>query len=272
MLIDWFTVVAQIVNFLILVALLKYFLYGRIIAAMDQRQEQINQRWQEAEVAKKKAEQEAASIQRKNIALDESREQLLAKIHDEVDEHRRELIGKARAEVDQLQTRWNDSLHEETDSFIRDLRALAAKEICSIARTALAELADQELEHCVVRAFIRRLYALNQDDRNEIGSHFKESGEDAILQSAFEIPVEQQNKITDVLKKQLFEHFNTRFELSEGLTCGIALQTKGHRIAWELSDFLDGLEQQILSTLEQESVRSVSIHHVKHADTEKVTA
>ena len=29
--IDWFTVIAQIVNFLILVALLRYFLYGRIM-------------------------------------------------------------------------------------------------------------------------------------------------------------------------------------------------------------------------------------------------
>ena len=41
MTIDWFTFVAQIINFLILVALLKYFLYGRLVAAMDQRQQDI---------------------------------------------------------------------------------------------------------------------------------------------------------------------------------------------------------------------------------------
>ena len=38
MLIDWFTVVAQIVNFLILVALLKRFLYGPLIRAIDARE------------------------------------------------------------------------------------------------------------------------------------------------------------------------------------------------------------------------------------------
>ncbi len=37
MLIDWFTIIAQIINFLVLVALLKYFLYGRILQAMDRR-------------------------------------------------------------------------------------------------------------------------------------------------------------------------------------------------------------------------------------------
>jgi hypothetical protein len=38
-LINWFTVIAQIVNFLILVVLLKYLLYDRIIKAMDERRQ-----------------------------------------------------------------------------------------------------------------------------------------------------------------------------------------------------------------------------------------
>ena len=38
MLIDWFTVVAQIVNFLVLVALMKHFLYGRLLRAIDERE------------------------------------------------------------------------------------------------------------------------------------------------------------------------------------------------------------------------------------------
>ncbi len=59
MLIDWFTVIAQIIDFLILVFLLKHFLYGRIINAMDQRA-RITARLDEAEAQKKEAENEAA--------------------------------------------------------------------------------------------------------------------------------------------------------------------------------------------------------------------
>ena len=39
MLIDWFTVIAQIINFLILVALLKHFLFNPIVSAMNERRE-----------------------------------------------------------------------------------------------------------------------------------------------------------------------------------------------------------------------------------------
>ena len=57
MLIDWFTVLAQIVNFLILVALMKRFLYGPLVAAIDAREQSIDTRL--AEAARK--EREAAA-------------------------------------------------------------------------------------------------------------------------------------------------------------------------------------------------------------------
>ena len=41
MLIDWFTVAAQAVNFLILVWLLKRFLYKPVLAAIDEREKRI---------------------------------------------------------------------------------------------------------------------------------------------------------------------------------------------------------------------------------------
>ena len=47
--IDWFVFLCQIVNFLILLWLLKKFLYGRIIAAMDAREAKIASTFEEAE-------------------------------------------------------------------------------------------------------------------------------------------------------------------------------------------------------------------------------
>ncbi len=49
MLINWFVVAAQIINFLILVALLKRFLYGPIVAAMTAREDKIAGRLKEAQ-------------------------------------------------------------------------------------------------------------------------------------------------------------------------------------------------------------------------------
>jgi len=62
--IDYFTIFAQIINFLVLVLLLKHFLYGRIIKAMDEREKRIESQLQEAAKKKKEADEEADSYRR----------------------------------------------------------------------------------------------------------------------------------------------------------------------------------------------------------------
>ena len=122
MLIDWFTVIAQIINFLVLIALLKRFLYDRIIKAMDQREEKIASRLAEAERNRKEAEQEAEAYQKKNRELDEKRQEMLSQAKEEVEVKRKELMKKARDEVDQVQARWREAIQREKDSFLQDLR------------------------------------------------------------------------------------------------------------------------------------------------------
>ena len=55
MLIDWFTVIAQAVNFLILVALLKHFLWGRLVRVIDEREQRVATQVAEAEKKNKTA-------------------------------------------------------------------------------------------------------------------------------------------------------------------------------------------------------------------------
>ncbi|MEZ4640979.1 MAG: hypothetical protein R2856_39490 [Caldilineaceae bacterium] len=59
MLIDWFTVIAQIINFVVLLLLLRRFLYGPIIRAMDEREHHIAEELAAAECKQQQAEQEA---------------------------------------------------------------------------------------------------------------------------------------------------------------------------------------------------------------------
>ena len=58
MLIDWFTVVAEIVNFLILLWLLKRFLYKPVLNAMDKREATIASRENEATTALQQGRQQ----------------------------------------------------------------------------------------------------------------------------------------------------------------------------------------------------------------------
>ncbi|MCF8123589.1 MAG: hypothetical protein K9K34_14360, partial [Desulfarculaceae bacterium] len=78
MLIDWFTVAAQVVNFLILVWLLKHFLYDRIIKAIDQREADIAARSEEAEAKQDAAARKESELAQRRRELEEQSGSLLA--------------------------------------------------------------------------------------------------------------------------------------------------------------------------------------------------
>ena len=251
--IDWFTVVAQIVNFLILVALLRYFLYGRIMAAMDKRQQEIAARWEEARQQRDEAGKELNAAREKNRQLDDQREQLLAKVRDEVEQHRRQLTAKVRGEVDELHERWSDAIQEETESFLRDLRRRASEEVCAIARRALADLAGANLERQIVEHFLHQVERLEDDARQTVIASLQEGDRVAVVQTTYELAEDLQQAITNTLQEEFLGELNIQFEQSDDLLCGIALQTDAHKLAWNLRDYLISLEQELQQTLEEET-------------------
>ena len=96
MLIDWFTVGAQIVNFLILVWLLQHFLYKPILNAIDAREKRIAAELADADKKKAEAQKERTDFEDKNKAFDEQRIALLAKATDEAKAERGRLINQAK--------------------------------------------------------------------------------------------------------------------------------------------------------------------------------
>src|SRR5664280_3707380 len=127
--IDWFVLFCQIFNFLLLVYLLKRFLYGRIIKAMDDREAKIAARFAQAEELKVKATEAAEIYDRRNQLLNEKSEQMLNEASIAAEAKRKELMEKVREEVDAIKTRWQDMLTREKDAFFQDLRQRASQQI-----------------------------------------------------------------------------------------------------------------------------------------------
>ena len=98
MLIDWFTVVAQIVNFVVLVVLLKHFLYDRIIGAMARREETIRARREAAENEKEEAQQEADAYRKKKEEIEEKRNEM----HSQAKQAAEEELGASLSLADDL--------------------------------------------------------------------------------------------------------------------------------------------------------------------------
>ena len=145
---DWFTVFAQIVNFLILVALLKHFLYGRILRAIDSREDAIKARLAEAEENVHQAELDKQDFQKRLHELEDARDAMLSQSQQDADRKRLDLMKKAREEISALEERWRADLERERTALFQDIRGRAAGEILFVVRRALHDLACCDLDQC----------------------------------------------------------------------------------------------------------------------------
>ncbi len=245
MLIDWFTVVAQAINFLILVWLLKLFLYQPILDAIDAREQRIAQKLAEADAKKVEAGRERDEFERKNRELEEQRESLLTQMQDEVSGKRQKLLDDAQAAAERLQEKWHVNLQRQQQRLREDISRRAQDEVFAITRKALRDLADDDLEACVIEVFLGRLRQLDGAERASLAQALIATEEPARVRSAFELTAEQQASIRQVLSETFAADVTVRFDCQPDLIAGIELTAGGRRVGWSIEDYLKALTQNI---------------------------
>lgn len=245
MLIDWFTVAAQVLNFLILVWLMKRFLYQPVLDAIDAREARIAKDLAEAAATKAAAEKERDGFHHKNAAFDEERAALLRTASDEAKTERERLLAAARTAADARGAKSREALKTEAATLGRALRDKAQGEVFAIARLALGDLADTALEQRAADVFIQRLRALDADARARLARALMTATEPCPLRSAFELPPRQREEIGRALNETLSAEVPLRFETAPGLVGGIELAAPGQKLAWNIAHYLDALEKSV---------------------------
>lgn len=139
---DWFTVGAQTLNFLILVWLMKRFLYKPILHAIDAREQRIAAELADADAKKAEAKKQRDEFQRKNTEFDQQRAALLSQATDEVETERRRMLDEARRAADALRANRQVALEREQRSLNEELTRRTREEVFAIARKTLVDLAE----------------------------------------------------------------------------------------------------------------------------------
>lgn len=247
----WTTTIAQVVNFLILVLLMKYFLYGRITAAIDNRAKRIAAEQQDARTKQEEAEAIGQALEQKLAELEHDRAKRLEAAKAEAARLREELTQQAREEVGQAKARWQDALRQEQDQFMQSLRAEIGQQVCALSRDALARLASRDLESAMVDAFLSRL----NTDRDALRQLLEKADRGALtVRSAFEMPDGARTRIEQAITGG-GRLARVLFEVDTDLLCGIELRAEGNAIGWSLEKYLGEVEEDFRKTLGQASGR-----------------
>jgi F-type H+-transporting ATPase subunit b len=258
-LLDPFTVIAQILNFAVLVIVLKVLLYDRVVQAMDEREAGIAQRLEQADDRREQAEERSQRLYDRERELERQAESMVDEARHEAQERRRELLTQAREQVDEQREHWHRALEQDRADLREELSRRTAVVVVDLTRTALADLADADLESAVIE---RALHRLN-DDETAQSALLAEGGRGRrtlVVRSAFPLQEQAESVIGRLRELTHDDAIEVRFEQEQRLILGVELNANGTALDWNAHDYLARLESSIDELLDEVLGRAEDDH------------
>jgi len=216
---DWFIFVAQLVNFAVLIVLLRLFLYKPVLNLMQQRQKQLDEAWNEARMAKEGAEAEAAQLRAAQSELEGERRMRLEQVEEEATalrlRRREEAEGEARAERERQEA----LLESQREVLVGTLLEKGAEVFVSELSGALQDLADGALEEQALGLFVSQLRHLPADQAVLL----REQSATPVVTTAFAPSPSARSSLTAAIKEATGTEAEPQFAQDPSLLFGAAL-------------------------------------------------
>ncbi|HLR13987.1 MAG TPA: hypothetical protein VK104_10275 [Burkholderiaceae bacterium] len=237
--IDWVTVFAQLANFLLLVWLLKKFLYRPVLDGIAAREADINHRMQAADTARDHAlnaqKEFEQALQAHQLQQDAAVEKALASTRAE----REALLGQARRQIQQEQQQWQQFTQREKAAFASRLEQQGVESLLAVSRKIISELADEPLEQAIARQFSKKISrvmpALLESSAGQT---------QGVVHSSQALDPDARQYIIDALRSAIPD-VQLQFLHGDAFEPGISLQLGGARLSWTLDSYLDDLSAQL---------------------------
>jgi F-type H+-transporting ATPase subunit b len=242
--IDWVTFIAQIINFLTLVWLLRHFLYKPVVGAMNNRQNNINSMLEDAQKSKNEAKEEVERYKQKNNEIDEKRSEMLDAVQKEVETKKKLLTDQAREEVDNEKKKWLEAFNTDKQNALKQIGRHSVQFGNNVARKILYDLANLDLNKLIIDSFLEHFKKMSSDEKRKLIDSVDDNAMIVYISSAFDISDEQRQKIKNAVNLLNGKRIDVDFNTAPDLISGIELRTTGYKLEWNIKDYLDKLEEE----------------------------
>jgi F-type H+-transporting ATPase subunit b len=146
--------ISQIVNFVLLLIILRMFLYKPIVGMLDRRREKIKTDLQEAEQARSQAETAKQEYEKQLEEAREERRSILAQATEQAEKMREEILTKARAEAQELVTKTQDAMEYQRRQALLGAQDQMVDLAIAAAAKVVGESLDEQAHRRLIQGFI----------------------------------------------------------------------------------------------------------------------
>jgi F-type H+-transporting ATPase subunit b len=160
---DIWTFLFQIINFVVLLFILKRLLYKPIREIMEKRRGIIEKNVEDAEKTKMEAQELKRKYQEEMDKLKDVRIQTFEKLQEEVEVEGKKLMGRAEEEAGKIIEKERAIFDTEKKRHETELKDKAIDTVCVFASRLLRDISDEELHSAVYRKLFKEVKRITSD-------------------------------------------------------------------------------------------------------------
>lgn len=238
---DWTTFILEIANFLILVWILKRFLYHPVLDVITRRRAQIEQSLNEARETQ--AQSTALKAQYENRLADWEREKaaVQTRLSEEIAAERQRLMQGVNAAVEEETQKQQAIVARRQEEWLRAAAELGVAQGRAFASRLLGRLASPELETRLFEMLLDDLAQLRPEHRQALAAASRDDQARLGVASAFPLDAGQRARLVTALNaaagRELSADFSEQPLLGAGLRITIGPWVMHANLADELAFF-----------------------------------
>lgn len=240
--ISWFEIIAQMINFFILLFLLQKLLYKPVIQVMDDRQQRLRNNQKKSEENMKKANELIETYNNNLAELEKEKGRQLEMAKQQAQEKKEELLASYKEEAEQKRSDYIKEVEEEQQRFTHELGAVLGHNAVKIAGHILGSFSEEKLSEKVFDSFIKKVEEIDEDTLKE---DMESKDERIILISSEELSEQQKETLEKVLKAKVGTYKEIAYEIDEALVQGYELKLETVTVHTNVRKYLEEAEKNV---------------------------
>lgn len=235
---SWSTFVLEIINFLVLVWILKRFLYKPVLGVIERRRQGIQETLDRAEALRDETDSLKSQYEHRLADWEAERELARETLLGEIEKERRRRMEWLEAELREERERAQVVAERGREEAVRKIEQQALQQAAGFASRLLSSLACPEVERRLVDLVVDELDHLSGDRLSAMKETLRNPPEEVIVTSGFVLPDDRRQRLEMALTAVTGASVPFRYEQSEELLAGLRVVIGAWVIGANLKDEL----------------------------------
>lgn len=222
---NWITFLLEIINFLVLVWLLKRFFYHPVLKVIEERQKNIKDSLLEVSQARQEVDQLKQQYANRLNDWEVERENKLQDLQQELTQEYDKRLSLIEQELSKHREKVEFRLKQQAESLQQEAEEQAINNAASFAKQLLVDLAGPELNQSLLQRLVKDFEKLPEEKLRQLRHSWQSLKEPVMVVSAYELTYDHRNKLESLVQKLLGDvSVGWTYEVNKELVAGLRMQ------------------------------------------------